>query len=311
MKSVCRRATFIASLIAVILTIFCIVQVNSYAAGSPQLAIGSVSADGSDTVAVPVTITDNPGITTVCFSIEYDNSVIALSKVENGSLLGGQMNSDSIDKIPYYCGWINALQKTNCTEDGTLATLYFKVKDSSKVSKAEIKIAEGSFEAYDSDIRSKKFTLTDGQIVFKTGSGGSSGGIIPNPLVPDKTDEQGDEVKEPDKADDDSTAKEIAAVKAGKVIIKKKSFSSKTRKVTLRYAASGYDGKLTGYQISRSVKKTAGYKKQTNTTKTKWISSKFKKVKKTYYYKVRGYKVIDGKKYYTKWSSPVKVKIKK
>lgn len=312
MKSVCKRLTLVVALIAVFLIMLGITQVNSYAADTPQLAIGSVSAEGKDTVAVPVTIKNNPGITTICFSIEYDNSVIELSKIENGSLLGGQMNSDRIDKIPYYCGWINALQKNNCTEDGTLATLYFKVKDSSKVSKAEIKILDKSFEAYDSDIRSKKFTLINGQIIFKNSSSGS-GSVIPNPSEPgDNTQDPGDKPQEPDKADDNNAAaKDIAAVKAGKVIIKGKSFSSKTRKVTLRYAASGYDGKLKGYQISRSVKKTTGYKKTGSTVKTKWTSKKFKKVKRTYYYKVRGYKIIDGKTYYTKWSKPVKVIIKK
>lgn len=320
MKSVCKRLTLIAVLIAVFLIMLGITQVNSYAADTPQLAIGSVSAEGKDTVAVPVTIKNNPGITTICFSIEYDSSVLELSKLENGSLLGGQMNSDRIDKIPYYCGWINALQKNNCTDDGTLATLYFKVKDSSKVSKAEIKITDKSFEAYDSDIRSKKFTLINGQIIFKnSSSGGGSGSVVPNPSNPgtsdkpgDNTQDPGDKPQEPDKADDNnSVAKDIAAVKAGKVIIKGKSFSSKTRKVTLRYAASGYDGKLKGYQISRSVKKTSGYKKTGSTVKTKWTSKKFKKVKRTYYYKVRGYKIIDGRTYYTKWSKPVKLSIKK
>ena len=324
MKSVCKRVTFAAVLIAVLLIMLGIAQVNSYAADTPQLAIGSVSAEGKDTVAVPVTIKNNPGITTICFSIEYDNSVLALSKIKNGSLLGGQMNSDRIDKIPYYCGWINALQKNNCTEDGILATLYFDVKDSSKVSKAEIKIADKSFEAYDSDIRSKNFALTNGQVIFKSSSDGNgNGGVVPNPSEPggsdnpgdkpgDNTQDPGDKPQEPDKADDNNAvAKDIAAVKAGKVIIKGKSFSSKTRKVTLRYAASGYDGKLKGYQISRSVKKTTGYKKTGSTVKTKWTSKKFKKVKRTYYYKVRGYKIIDGRAYYTKWSKPVKVVIKK
>lgn len=320
MKSVSKRLTLIAVLIAVLLIMLGITQVNSYAADTPQLAIGSVSAEGKDTVAVPVTIKNNPGITTICFSIEYDSSVLELSKIENGSLLGGQMNSDRIDKIPYYCGWINALQKNNCTEDGTLATLYFKVKESSKVSKAEIKISDKSFEAYDSDIRSKKFTLINGQITFKNSSSGGGGGdVVPNPSNPGISDEPGGNTHEPgdkpqdsDKADDNNTvAKDIAAVKAGKVVIKGKSFSSKTRKVTVRYTASGYDGKLTGYQISRSVKKTAGYKKVGKTAKTKWTSSKIKKGKKTYYYKVRGYKVIEGKTYYTKWSKPVKLSIKK
>lgn len=64
----------------------------------------------------------------------------------------------------------------------------------------------------------------------------------------------------------------------------------------------------TGYQISKSTKKTgtnivATYK--TTSGKSKTISAT---KGKTYYYKVRAYKVVDGKKIYGPWSSVVKYK---
>ena len=59
----------------------------------------------------------------------------------------------------------------------------------------------------------------------------------------------------------------------------------------------------TGYQISRSTKRTG-----TNIVSTyKTTSGTYKTVKatknKTYYYKVRAYKTVDGKKIYGPWSS--------
>lgn len=62
----------------------------------------------------------------------------------------------------------------------------------------------------------------------------------------------------------------------------------------------------TGYQISKSSKKSgtsvvATYK--TTSGKSKIISAT---KGKTYYYKVRAYKVVDGKKIYGPWSAPVK-----
>lgn len=62
----------------------------------------------------------------------------------------------------------------------------------------------------------------------------------------------------------------------------------------------------TGYQISKSTKKSgtsvvATYK--TTSGKSKTISAT---KRKTYYYKVRAYKVVDGKKIYGPWSTPVK-----
>lgn len=64
----------------------------------------------------------------------------------------------------------------------------------------------------------------------------------------------------------------------------------------------------TGYQISKSTKKSgtsvvATYK--TTSGKSKTISAT---KGKTYYYKVRAYKVVDGKKIYGPWSSVIKYK---
>ena len=59
----------------------------------------------------------------------------------------------------------------------------------------------------------------------------------------------------------------------------------------------------TGYQISKSTKKSG-----TNIVSTyKTTSGTYKKVSatkgKNYYYKVRAYKVVNGKKIYGPWSS--------
>ena len=64
----------------------------------------------------------------------------------------------------------------------------------------------------------------------------------------------------------------------------------------------------TGYQISKSTKKSGTSIVETYKTtsgKSKTISAT---KGKTYYYKVRAYKVVDGKKIYGPWSSVIKYK---
>ena len=93
---------------------------------------------------------------------------------------------------------------------------------------------------------------------------------------------------------------------------KLKSAKSKNKKtVTLNWTT---DKKCTGYQISYSTNKN--FKKSKTKTvlvknkKTKTKTIKKLKSKKNYYVRIRGYKTVNGKKYYGYWSQVKKVKTK-
>ena len=62
---------------------------------------------------------------------------------------------------------------------------------------------------------------------------------------------------------------------------------------------------IDGFDVFRSTKKTSGYGKTPyfTTTKTSYTNNKGLKNGKTYYFKVRAYKVVDGEKVYTGWST--------
>lgn len=69
---------------------------------------------------------------------------------------------------------------------------------------------------------------------------------------------------------------------------------------------------VSGYEIYRSTKKTKGYKKIKTAKKANIVSytNKSLKSKKRYYYKIRAYKKVNGRKVYSKYSSPKSVKTK-
>lgn len=65
----------------------------------------------------------------------------------------------------------------------------------------------------------------------------------------------------------------------------------------------------TGYQVSRATSKGGTYTTKKTTSSTKYVNTSLTS-KKTYYYKVRAYKTINGVKYYGKWSAVKLAKVK-
>ena len=131
---------------------------------------------------------------------------------------------------------------------------------------------------------------------------------VPTP-TPTTTKSQNSNV---DKDNTSSTAGQkilrIPQVKGLKIVSQsKKVKKSKTCKVTLSWK------KVTGakgYQLHYALNKKFKKKKSIQTKKTKYTIKKLKK-KKTYYIRVRAYKMNGRKKVYGKWSTVKKVKIKK
>ena len=75
--------------------------------------------------------------------------------------------------------------------------------------------------------------------------------------------------------------------------------------ITVKWKVEGNAAAADGYQIYRSVKKNSGFGTKPIFTTAKQTYKNTKGLKKgtRYYYKVRAYKVVDGKKIYSDWSN--------
>lgn len=106
-----------------------------------------------------------------------------------------------------------------------------------------------------------------------------------------------------------STDESIKNIKEGveNTSITLKSKLTKNKKILLSWTKSrGY--KVDRFQIYRSVKKNSGYGKKAffatgNGEVSTYLNTKNLRTGKTYYYKLRGVRIIDGQKYYTQWSN--------
>ena len=79
--------------------------------------------------------------------------------------------------------------------------------------------------------------------------------------------------------------------------------TAKKGSITVKWTVKGDASAADGYQVWKSTKQSKGYKKAITTTKKSYKNTKGLKKGTRYYYKVRAYKVVDGKKVYSDWSN--------
>lgn len=267
---------------------------SSVGAQDPQIVVSDSQVKQGEEFDVTFKLENNPGITAINFFVSYDTTVMELIGNTDGSLLGGAVNSQSLGDYPYYCGWINALQKEDCVENGLLVTLRFRIKKEAKDGRYNIGIEQNLAVGYNSELKEIKFTAKSG--VIQVGS------VISGDTNVEPPDDE--------KVDVLVVNPLIEKVQKMKIKISSKKYSKSKRTITLKYKKMNTKLKVTSYQIWRSTKQNYGYKKVGQTKKTTFKDSKvsFKKGK-SYYYKVRGVRKIDGKTYYSQWSRKVKIYI--
>ncbi|MBR3147121.1 MAG: PQQ-binding-like beta-propeller repeat protein [Eubacterium sp.] len=115
---------------------------------------------------------------------------------------------------------------------------------------------------------------------------------------------------------DDELAKALAALEEANAkidkltvqnaVVKNLKASAKKKKAALKWKALGSGYK---YVVYRSTKKNKGFKKIKTVTANKLTVKKLKS-KKTFFFKVRAFKTLGGKKVYTRYSNVAKAKIK-
>ena len=134
-----------------------------------------------------------------------------------------------------------------------------------------------------------------------TGLDNGSAEQYPESLIKDSNST--DEKQKPSSSNNEDTPKVKAPSKVKLTSAKNgkgKKFTVKWKKVT----------GAKGYQLQYALNKKFKKKKSIQTKKTKYTIKKLKK-KKTYYIRVRAYKMNGKKKVYGKWSTVKKVKVRK
>ena len=133
---------FSIAMVAVMLVALCS---TVFAAASATFTVGTVDAykGESDTVVVPVTVSDNSGFMAAKFIVSYDNTQLSLESVDFSNSFVGTVivNGNSVV-------WANANLQDNKSND-VLANLTFKVLDTSADAKYDVTLTAINASNYD------------------------------------------------------------------------------------------------------------------------------------------------------------------
>jgi len=133
----------------------------------PTLLVNSVTAKAGDTVTVTLSIVNNPGIMNAVLKLEFDETVLTIESVDNGSAL----SASTFTKPKYFvngCKFVyDGLDTTN-TDDGIIMTFTIKISDSAvSGSSYDIKISYEEGDICDGDLIEKNPAVICGKIIIK------------------------------------------------------------------------------------------------------------------------------------------------
>lgn len=128
---------------------------------SPKFIVSDEKGEVGETVAVQISLQNNPGITALQLIVDYSEDNLELVSVQDEGLFNDAISSSKITTYPFKISWYsqNSLDET---ESGVLATLNFKIKDNAESS--EVKLTYDENNVFDSNFDNIYFDVKSGVV---------------------------------------------------------------------------------------------------------------------------------------------------
>ncbi len=115
-------------------------SLSASAAGTMSITAGDIEVYAGETVTVPVKVSGNAGFVSASLYVEYDDSVMTLTGVNDKALITGASHTTRFAS-PYILSWENDTRTSDYTVNGTLAELVFTVSSFAKPGNYDIVIS--------------------------------------------------------------------------------------------------------------------------------------------------------------------------
>ena len=161
-----KKLFAMSAALAMLYTSFSIVSAN--AADSLKLEVAKISAEAGETIAIPVSITENTGIIAIGFTVDYNAEALELISVEDEKLFSGASFTvgGDVTVVPYRVMWDDGLASDDYTDVGTIATLNFRVLDTAESGIYEISVNVESDNTFNVNFDDVSFETVNGSVTI-------------------------------------------------------------------------------------------------------------------------------------------------
>jgi len=150
------------SIIITLAMLLCFVSLTAFAVEPLKITVSEHTAEPGDTVAVTVSVANNPGLASLKFDVAYD-SVLTLMGVTFNDAFGPMVTAPEPYRNPEPLTMIAPL--SDVTANGVFATLTFKVAaDAPSGHKAQINITYDADNIYNGDYTNVSVSVSNGYI---------------------------------------------------------------------------------------------------------------------------------------------------
>lgn len=186
---------FLAVLLSVLMLVSCFAMTVSadiiyndteldWSAYSGIFSVGSAKAKPGDTIVIPVSVENNPGIISLKLSVAYDSAVLELVSAESGDFVVeeqedvtvGSPSFGPIENNPFTVNWVDALSDGNNKTNGVVANLTFKVKEDAADGDTEISVSYNPNDVFDFDQDNVAFECKAGTVTVSSSTPGDTNG---------------------------------------------------------------------------------------------------------------------------------------
>ena len=136
---------------------------------NPTFVVGNVSASAGQTVTVPVSIVNNPGLLGIGLKVTYDDSALTLKKGATGSAVSEVLTFTPPKNLVSGCkfGWDGLEISQDQTKDGQVLLLTFEVKSNASAKTYPVSITYNANDVFDNDMNSISVDVKNGGITVK------------------------------------------------------------------------------------------------------------------------------------------------